>query len=97
MGGSPADDTKCLTQYKPEWQCWEPGVDWVRQPPDYAITDVSYFDFYQPGMTFEHFVSGFSEWFSCRRPAAMLIGIRSDESFNRFLAVAVSGFTPALR
>ncbi|MCK7451716.1 phosphoadenosine phosphosulfate reductase [Enterobacter chengduensis] len=77
-----------LTQFNPEWQCWEPGKQWVRQPPEGAITDSAYFDFYQPGMTFEAFVRAFSEWFAANRPAAMLVGIRADESYNRFLTIA---------
>lgn len=39
-------------------------------------------------MTFEQFVRDFAEWFSEKRPAAMLIGIRADESYNRFVAIA---------
>lgn len=39
-------------------------------------------------MTFEHFVREFADWFSQQRPAAMLIGIRADESYNRFVAIA---------
>ena len=23
-----------VSQFQPEWICWEPGVEWVRQPPD---------------------------------------------------------------
>ncbi|ENG5288782.1 phosphoadenosine phosphosulfate reductase family protein, partial [Escherichia coli] len=34
-----------VSQFQPEWICWEPGVEWVRQPPDDAITDMSYFPF----------------------------------------------------
>jgi hypothetical protein len=63
---------------------------WVRQPPEDAITDPDYFDFYQTGMTFEAFVRSFSDWFPCNRPAAMLVGIRADESYNRFLAIATT-------
>ncbi len=32
-----------LSQYQPEWQCWEPDVEWVRQPPQDAITDPDFF------------------------------------------------------
>lgn len=56
--------------------------------PQDAITDPDFFSFYQPGMTFEQFVREFAEWFSQKRPAAMMIGIRADESFNRFVAIA---------
>ena len=53
-----------------------------------AITHPGYFSFYQPGMSFEAFVSHFAEWFSQRRPAAVLVGIRADESLNRFMTIS---------
>ena len=84
----PLTTQNSLSQYQPEWQCWEPDVEWVRQPPQDAITDPDFFSFYQPGMTFEQFVREFAEWFSQKRPAAMMIGIRADESYNRFVAIA---------
>ena len=52
------------------------------------ITHPGYFSFYQPGMSFEAFVSHFAEWFSQRRPAAVLVGIRADESLNRFMTIS---------
>lgn len=39
-------------------------------------------------MSFEAFVSHFAEWFSQRRPAAVLVGIRADESLNRFMTIS---------
>jgi len=84
----PLTTQNSLSQFQPEWQCWEAGTNWVRQPPSDAITDPGYFDFYRQGMTFEAFVRAFSEWFSQNRPAAVMIGIRADESYNRFLAIA---------
>lgn len=84
----PLTTQNALTQFEPEWQCWEPGKQWVRQPPAEAITDPACFDFYQPGMTFEAFVRAFSDWYAQRRPAAMMVGIRADESYNRFLTIA---------
>ncbi|ENF2114235.1 phosphoadenosine phosphosulfate reductase family protein, partial [Shigella sonnei] len=74
----PLTTQNSLSQYQPEWQCWEPDVEWVRQPPQDAITDPDFFCFYQPGMTFEQFVREFAEWFSQKRPVAMMIGIRAD-------------------
>ncbi len=35
----PLTTQNSLSQYQPEWQCWEPDVEWVRQPPQDAITD----------------------------------------------------------
>lgn len=84
----PLTTQNALSQFEPEWQCWQPGKSWVRQPPENAITDPAYFPFYQPGMSFETFVQCFADWFAERRPAAMLIGIRADESYNRFLAIS---------
>lgn len=86
----PLTTQNSLSQYQPEWQCWEPGTPWVRQPPEDAITDPDYFSFYQPGMTFEQFVREFADWYSDKRPAAMMVGIRADESYNRFVAIANS-------
>ncbi len=28
----PLTTQNALTQFEPEWQCWEPGAQWVRQP-----------------------------------------------------------------
>lgn len=84
----PLTTQNALSQYQPQWQCWEPDTEWVRQPPTTAITAPDYFPFYKEGMTFEHFVREFADWFSQQRPAAMLIGIRADESYNRFVAIA---------
>lgn len=86
----PLTTQNALSQFEPEWQCWQPGKAWVRQPPPCAITDPDYFPFYQQGMTFESFVYQFADWFSQQRPAAMMIGIRADESLTRFLAIASS-------
>ena len=84
----PLTTQNALTQFEPEWQCWEPGAQWVRHPPKGAITDPEFFPFYRPGCTFESFVQSFAEWFSQQRPAAILVGIRADESYNRFLTIA---------
>lgn len=84
----PLTTQNSLTQFQSEWQCWQPGASWVREPPPDAITDPAFFTFYHSGITFESFVQKFAEWFSQQRPAAMLIGIRADESYNRFLAIS---------
>lgn len=60
LGGTPLTTVNGVSQFQPEWICWEPGVEWVRQPPDDAITDMSYFPFYRYAMTFEEFVPAFS-------------------------------------
>ncbi len=84
----PLTTPNSVSQFQPEWVCWQEGVSWVREPPSCAITDPDFFPFYRSAMSFEEFVSEFSEWFSASRPAVILIGIRADESYTRFLAIA---------
>lgn len=80
-----------VTNYEPRWQCWEPEKRdiWVRQPPEGAITDPAHYPFFVPGMEFEEFVVLFGEWYSQGRPTAGFVGIRADESINRFRTIAV--------
>ncbi|EDS4967223.1 DUF3440 domain-containing protein, partial [Salmonella enterica subsp. enterica serovar O rough] len=77
-----------VSQYQPEWTAWAPNVEWVRQPPEGAITEPEYFPFYVDGMTFEEFVPAFNRWVGDGQPAASLVGIRADESLNRFLSIS---------
>lgn len=77
-----------VSQYQPEWMAWAPGVQWVRQPPDFAVTDENFFPFYRHGMTFESFVNDFGSWYSRRESSVVLTGVRADESLNRYWSVA---------
>lgn len=36
-----------VSQFQPEWICWERGIEWVRQPPEDAITDTVLFSVYR--------------------------------------------------
>lgn len=63
-------------------------MTWVRQPPEEAITDMTYFPFYRYAMTFEEFVPAFSSWFADNKcGVAVLTGVRADESLNRFMGL----------
>ncbi len=80
-----------VSNYDPKWTCWEPGVPWVRAtPPHEAITDPAFFPFFRPGMEFEEFMVLFGLWYSGpeKVPTAALVGIRADESLNRFRTIA---------
>lgn len=76
-----------VSQFQTEWTAWQDGVDWVRKPPDCAITSPSFFPFYYNGMTFESFVPAFNQWFSQGCNTGILVGIRTDESLNRFQSI----------
>lgn len=79
-----------VSQFQPHWICWDKdAVDcWVRKPPKTAITDECYFDFFKKGMEFEEFVSEFGHFFGDGKPVACFVGIRTDESLNRFRTIA---------
>ncbi|HBT4924928.1 phosphoadenosine phosphosulfate reductase [Klebsiella pneumoniae] len=83
----PLSTVNGVSQYQPEWIAWETGVEWVRQPPSEAITSPDFFPFYRYAMTFEDFVPAFSEWLSQGKSLASLIGIRTDESLHRYMAL----------
>ena len=76
-----------VSVYEPRWYCWEPGKCWVRELPDLSINNQDYFDFFKFGMEFEEFVPKFGEWYSKGEKTACFVGIRADESLNRFRTI----------
>lgn len=81
-----------VSVYEPFWKCWDPQAQsaWIRNPPDWAITSQDYFPFFTEGMEFEEFVPLFGDWYSQGKPCACLVGIRTDESLNRFRTICQS-------
>lgn len=84
-----------VSVYEPRWTCWEPGREdvWIRERPARAIGDPDYFPFFSPGMEFEEFVPEFGEWYAQGQRTACLVGIRADESLNRFRTLASTSKT----
>ena len=82
-----------VSQYEPQWVAWEPGreKDWVRNPPSIAITDQARFPFYRYRMEFEEFVPEFGKWYGNGKPTACFVGIRTQESINRWRTIAGHG------
>lgn len=76
-----------VSQYEPKWTCWGDNADWVRQPPKIAITDRDYFPFYRYDMEFEEFVPAFGKWYGGMELTACFVGIRADESLNRYRTI----------
>jgi predicted phosphoadenosine phosphosulfate sulfurtransferase len=79
-----------VSQYEPHWICWEPErrEDWIRPMPEQAIADQSFFPFYRYGMEFEEFAPEFGHWYGRGKLTACFVGIRADESLNRWRTVA---------
>lgn len=86
----PLNLRNAVSHFEPQWMCWEPGRedDWVRRPEPRSITDEAFFPFFRRRMEFEEFVPEFAEWYSQGKPTACLVGIRSDESLNRYRTIA---------
>ena len=82
-----------VSSYETDWQCW--GVNdeerWIRPMPkeDYVVNIQNHnFNFFRENMSYSDFWDGFAEWYSDGKLTANLIGIRADESLNRFRAIA---------
>lgn len=78
---------------QPKWTCW--GIDdkdkWVRDMPKNKwvvnINNCSW-DWFKAGMEFEEFIVLFAKWYSEKNgKTACGIGIRSNESLNRFTTI----------
>jgi predicted phosphoadenosine phosphosulfate sulfurtransferase len=79
-----------VSVYEPFWLCWDPEKkqDWIRPIPEKGISDLEYFPFFRKGMEFEEFVPEFGEWYAQGKSTACLVGIRTDESLNRYRTIA---------
>lgn len=75
---------------QPKWLCWDEDARdlWVRPMPKDAISLKNCpFPFFQKGEEFEEFIVQFAAWYRTLYPGdtvACGIGIRADESLNRF-------------
>jgi len=81
-----------VSQFQSHWICWDEDKRdaWVREYPDHpsVIKDKKFFPFFRKGMEFEEFVREFSLWFSQDERTACLVGIRTDESYNRYRTIS---------
>jgi len=79
-----------VSVYEPFWLCWdkEARESWIRELPKEGISDESFFPFFGKAMEFEEFVPLFGEWYAKGEKCACCVGIRCDESLNRFRTIA---------
>jgi len=79
-----------VSVYEPFWKCWDAAAkkSWIREMPKDCISDSEFFPFFCDGMEFEEFVPLFGSWYSQGKPCACFVGIRADESLNRFRTIA---------
>lgn len=78
-----------VSAYQPHWICWDESQRdlWVREPPSLAITSQEHFPFFRHGMEFEEFVPAFGKWYGQMQLTACFVGIRADESLNRYRTI----------
>ena len=79
---------------QPKWICWKPEDKelWVRDLPKDSINLINNFlPFYNRVMEFEEFVPSFNKWYADTKGGmcAVGVGIRADESLNRFRTIAI--------
>ena len=79
---------------QPKWICWKPEDKelWVRDLPKDSINLTNnYLPFYDRVMEFEEFVPSFNKWYADTKGGmcAVGVGIRADESLNRFRTIAL--------
>lgn len=81
-----------VSQFQPHWICWDRAAEssWIRSLPPESISDESFFPFFRHGMEFEEFIEYFGGWYGGGKPTACFVGIRSDESLNRYRALAMN-------
>ena len=83
--------TTCASMYQNYWRPWEDSMRplWVREKPENCYTKED-FDFYTDDLWDYEFQIKFAEWLHKRNAArrtCCLIGIRTQESFNRWRTI----------
>lgn len=79
-----------VSNFEPTWMAWDPEKEdvWVRPMPEDATTvDRPGYEWYEPGMEFEEFIVEWAERYAGGELVACFVGIRADESLNRFRTV----------
>ncbi len=81
-----------VSNYQPKWTAWgkEDKEVWVRNKPNRkgVVKNSEDFPFFFDGMEFEEFIILFGDWYNGNKKTACFVGIRCDESLNRFRTIA---------
>jgi len=82
-----------VSSYAVEWQCWglRDEKRWIRPMPKepYIVNtkNMPFGEWFKEDMSYDEFWDEFGDWYSQGKKTACLIGIRADESLNRFRAI----------
>ncbi len=87
----PLNLRNAVSVFNPFWTCWDSGQKekWIREMPENCINESNHnFPFFRKAMEFEEFTVDFGKWYAGDKKTACLIGIRADESLNRYRTIA---------
>lgn len=82
-----------VSAYHMDWQCWglRDKDRWIRPMPtqDYIVNfdNHPFGELFEEDMSYDEFWDMFAEWYSQGKSCANMIGIRTQESLNRFRAL----------
>lgn len=83
----PISLSNAVSNFEPRWKCWDEDKKelWVREKPKncYPFT----YPFFTDGQEFEEFVVVWAQYYAASEKLAVMVGIRADESLNRFRTI----------
>lgn len=83
-----------VSNYQPTWMTWDQDrkEDWVREMPKHpgVVSDINRYPFFVPNLEFEEFIIMFADWYAEGKSLGVFVGIRCDESLNRFRTIALA-------
>lgn len=74
--------------FEPLWRSWDERKKTLWTRAKHSKSNRYDYPFYYPGITFEEFTPLFAKWYSSGENTACFVGIRAQESLNRFRAIA---------
>jgi len=83
-----------VSNFEPTWCCWDDEMKdrWVRELPihDSVRHEEDSYPFFKKKMEFEEFIVLWGAWYAGNVDTAAFIGIRADESLNRFRTICTA-------
>lgn len=86
----PISLSNAVSNFEPRWKAWDADKKevWVRDYPNKEVVkDALFYPFFEDGMEFEEFVVVWADWYAQGENMAVMVGIRADESLNRFRTI----------
>lgn len=87
----PISLSNAVSNFEPRWKCWDENKKefWVRDKPKVPglVSEAWQYPFFTDGQEFEEFVILWADWYAKGKNLAVMVGIRADESLNRFRTI----------